>query len=139
MTRPQQGALWKLFAWSIRPRAKSPYIIRMFHWYIVLDIRILGLPGVKKYGATLMTDGATIQRHPLVNVVLNCVSFSAVMLVGVIDASEHLASGASKDAEYVTNQIIPTKEREKSRKKCAPHTSTQHHQSTREHPYIPYI
>ena len=45
---------------------------------------------MSKYGLTLMTDGATIQRHPLLNVVLFCVSFSATMLRSVIDASEHL-------------------------------------------------
>ena len=29
------------------------------------DNIILGLPGVSKYGLTLMTGGATIQRHPM--------------------------------------------------------------------------
>jgi len=29
------------------------------------------------------------------------------MLRSVIDATEHLATGASKDAEYITQQIIP--------------------------------
>ena len=54
-----------------------------------------------------MTDGATIQKHPLINVVLFCVSFSAMMLVGVVDASEHLASGFSKDSEYISKKILP--------------------------------
>jgi len=71
------------------------------------DNRILGLPGMSKHGFTLMTDGAAIQRHPLFNVVLFCSSFSATVLHSVIDASEHLATGASKDAEYITRQIIP--------------------------------
>jgi hypothetical protein len=34
------------------------------------DARILGQPGVRKYGATLTTDGSTIQRHPLLSVVV---------------------------------------------------------------------
>jgi hypothetical protein len=29
------------------------------------------------------------------------------MLAAIFDASQHLATGASKGAEYVTNQIIP--------------------------------
>ena len=54
-----------------------------------------------------MTDGATIQKHPLINVVLFCVPFSAMIQVGVVDASEHLASGFSKDSEYISKKNLP--------------------------------
>jgi len=48
-----------------------------------------GLPGVSKCGDTLTIDGATIQIHPLLNVVLFCDSFSVIMAVAVFDASQH--------------------------------------------------
>lgn len=112
------GALWKTAVRDIQdagPSFKTPcgstlggaILERQYKADKAEDYRLLGLPGVEKYGAALTTDGATIQRHPLLNVVLVCVSFTAMMLLAAIDASTHLATGASKDAEYVANQIIP--------------------------------
>jgi hypothetical protein len=53
------------------------------------DARNPGLPGASKYGDTQTIDGATIQIHPLLNVVLLCASFSVIMPVAVSDASQH--------------------------------------------------
>jgi hypothetical protein len=53
---------------------------RQYKADIADDSRVLRLTGVSKYGATPTTYGATIQSHPLLNVVLFCVSFSAIML-----------------------------------------------------------
>jgi hypothetical protein len=55
----------------------------------------------------MATDGATIQRHPMMNVMGLSVVFSNVMLLAVLDATEHLARGFHKDAEYIANSIIP--------------------------------
>jgi hypothetical protein len=68
---------------------------------------ILGLPGIEKFGLAMATDGATIQRHPMMNVMGLSVVFSNVMLLAVLDATEHLARGFHKDAEYIANSIIP--------------------------------
>ena len=69
--------------------------------------RLLALPGIEKFGLAVTTDGATIQRHALMNVMALSVVFSSVLLLGVLDASEHLAKGLHKDAEYIANSIIP--------------------------------
>jgi hypothetical protein len=63
-------------------------LVRQYEAEKTEDAQILGLPGVGKYGATLTTDGAAMRRHPLLNVVLFCVSFSEMMLVAVFDASQ---------------------------------------------------
>jgi len=69
--------------------------------------RLLELPGIEAFGLTLTTDGATIMRHPLMNLLAVSVVFSSAMLVAVLDASSHLAQGFHKDAEYIANSIIP--------------------------------
>ena len=69
--------------------------------------RLLALSGIEKFGLALTTDGATIQRHAMMNVMALSVVFSSVMLVAVLDASEHLSKGLHKDAEYIANSIIP--------------------------------
>jgi hypothetical protein len=46
-------------------------------------------------------------KHPALKVVLFCIFFSKIVPAAVFDASQHLATGASNGAEYVTNQIIP--------------------------------
>ncbi len=54
--------------------------------------RLLSLPGIETFGLTITTDGATIQRHPMMNVMALSVVFSSAMLLGVLDASSHLAA-----------------------------------------------
>ena len=62
---------------------------------------------MKNSGLALTSDGATINKNPLVNCMAVCFAFAAMMLMKVFYAAEHLATGQSKDAEYLANQMIP--------------------------------
>ena len=80
---------------------------RMYGHDISEKDRLLTLPGVQKFGMSLTTDGATIQKHAMLNCLGVSVAFPSIMLMKVIDATAHLAKGLSKDAEYVADEIIP--------------------------------
>ena len=73
---------------------------------MVENRRLLALPGIEQFGLAITTVGATIQRHPMMNIMAPNVVFSSAMLLGVIDATSHLAQGSCKDAEYIANNII---------------------------------
>ena len=74
---------------------------------ICVDERSVALnhPGVKKFGMTAMTDGATIQKTPLLNFVIACVVWSQAFFLSCLDCTDHLAQGGSKDAEYVATAM----------------------------------
>ena len=55
----------------------------------------------------IASDGATIQRNPLVNAIGLCVMFPVMILLKTLDASAHLAKGFSKDAEYLATEMLP--------------------------------
>ena len=55
--------------------------------------RLLELSGVEAFGLTITTDGATNQRHAMMNLMAVSVVFSSAMLLKVLDASAHLAKG----------------------------------------------
>ena len=61
---------------------------------------------VKKFGITTMTDGATIQKHPLLNFMGACVIWPKALFLKCVDCTDHLAAGGSKDAEYVTEHML---------------------------------
>jgi len=63
---------------------------------------------VSKYGATRTTGGATIQRHPLLSVVVFCVSFSAMILVAAFHSSQDRDSeiAASEDKTDTREALI---------------------------------
>ena len=61
---------------------------------------------VKKFGMTTMTDGATIQKHPLLNFMGACVVWPKALFLKCVDCTDHLAAGGSKDAEYVTEHML---------------------------------
>jgi hypothetical protein len=69
---------------------------------------LLGLPGVETFGLTITADGATTQRHPMMNLMAVSVVFSSAMLSAVLDASAHLAQGHHKDSECIAECIILT-------------------------------
>ena len=51
---------------------------------------------VKKFGITTMTDGATIQKHPLLNFMGACVIWPKALFLKCVDCTDHLAAGGSK-------------------------------------------
>ena len=62
--------------------------------------------GVRKFGMTGTTDGATIQKSPLLNFLFMCVVWPVALLLKCHDCTQHLATGASKNAEYITELMI---------------------------------
>jgi len=58
-------------------------------------------------GATLVTDGMTHLNRPSTNILVYHPDFG-VLSLGVIDSTEHLAAGGSKDADYLAQQISDT-------------------------------
>lgn len=54
------------------------------------NARLLSLPGIDAFGLAITTDGATIQRHPMMNIMALSVVFSSVMLLGVLDANNNV-------------------------------------------------
>lgn len=53
---------------------------------IAENTRLLSLPACEVFGLSLTTDGATIQRHPMMNLMAVSIVFSSVMLLAVFDA-----------------------------------------------------
>ena len=70
------------------------------------NARLLSQDGVSKFGMAIASDGATIQRNPLVNAIGLCVMFPEMILLKTLDASAHLAKGFSKDAEYLATVVL---------------------------------
>ena len=65
----------------------------------------LSMPAVRIYGTTAVTDGATIQKHPLVNVLVSMCLWPKAVLLNVHDCSDHVSQGFSKDAEFVSDLV----------------------------------
>ena len=61
---------------------------------------------IKKFGKALLTDGATIQKTPLLNTILMCPVWRDALFLSCEDCTDHLASGLSKDAEYIADVVI---------------------------------
>jgi len=53
---------------------------------IAENTRLLSLPACEVFGLSLTKDGATIQRHPMMNLMAVSIVFSSVMLLAVFDA-----------------------------------------------------
>ena len=65
----------------------------------------LSAEGVK-YGVAIYGDGATVQKMPLTNVMASSgMEHNAVL--DIVDASEHMANGGKKTAEYIANLFEP--------------------------------
>ena len=58
-----------------------------------------------QYGTALVSDGATILRHSMLNLLLVCVVWSKALFIMCKDCSDHIAGGGSKDAKYMTGLI----------------------------------
>ena len=57
------------------------------------------------FGISLQSDGATIKRMPLVNVIGHNINKRPVCL-GLVDCTGHLAAGGKKDASFLAEKII---------------------------------
>jgi hypothetical protein len=53
------------------------------------------------YGAAIVTDGATIQRISMMDLLLVMCMWNKAMFLMCEDCSHHISSGKSKDAEYM--------------------------------------
>ena len=62
--------------------------------------------GVSKFGMAVTTDGATIQKSPLLNFILLCAVFPIAVFLECVDCGPHLASGGAKNAEYIATKMI---------------------------------
>lgn len=61
---------------------------------------------IKKFGKALLTDGATIQKTPLLNILMMCPVWRDALLLLCEDCTDHLARGLRKDAEYIADVVI---------------------------------
>ena len=52
------------------------------------------------------TDGATIQKSPLLNFILMCIVFPVAVFLKCVDCGAHIAAGGTKNAEYVATLMI---------------------------------
>ena len=55
------------------------------------------------YGLACVSDGATVNRTPLVNVL--AVVMSSVMLLSVVDCSGYMAEGGKKDGSFIAKEM----------------------------------
>jgi hypothetical protein len=56
---------------------------------------------LEEYGGTVVTDGATIQRIPMINLLLIMCMWPNALFLMCEDCTDHIAAGKSKDAEYM--------------------------------------
>jgi hypothetical protein len=56
-------------------------------------------------GETLTGDGASIFKKVLIDILVHAHGQKA-LLVDVIDANEHLASGGTKDGVWIADQLV---------------------------------
>jgi Protein of unknown function (DUF 659) len=58
------------------------------------------------FGISLLSDGATVKRMPLINILASGVEKRAAVLE-VVDCSGHMAQGSKKDAKYIAGLLKP--------------------------------
>lgn len=77
----------------------------------LLDINFKNISSINKtnllkeasvFGITLMGDGATIHRMPLLNILAMSGS-TPPLTIGIVDCTEHMAAGGKKDASYIAD------------------------------------
>ena len=87
--------------------AKSGSILDQQH-QVNVDERSESLKheGTRTFGLAGTTVGATIQKSPLLNFIFMCVVWSTALLLNCHDCTSHLATGGSKDAEFITDVMI---------------------------------
>ena len=66
------------------------------------------------YGCSLLSDGATVHGCSLVNILAG-IPISLPPVMEIVDCTDHLASGGSKDSLFLTTEMIPVAERIGSR------------------------
>ena len=49
--------------------------------------------GIRKFGQVVTTDGATIQKSPLLNFILMCIVFPVAVFLKCVDCGAHIAAG----------------------------------------------
>lgn len=61
------------------------------------------------FGLTVMGDGATVKKTPLLNILAAGVdgSNNACCTLEIVDATGHMSSGGKKDAEYIAKLFLP--------------------------------
>ena len=67
---------------------------------------LLEHPGVKKFGLSVATDGATTQKHPLLNFICIYIFWTQMLFMTCNDCTQQLAENGSKDAEYIATLMI---------------------------------
>ena len=63
------------------------------------------LKDAKTFGLTLLGDGATIKRMPLINIIASGV-YCPVAVLSIADCTNHMAKGGMKDADYIANTLF---------------------------------
>ena len=63
-------------------------------------------PGVRKFGLAATTDGATIEKHLLLNFILLRAIWTQMVFIKCNDCTQHLAENGPKYAEYTTTLMI---------------------------------
>ena len=59
----------------------------------------------KTFGLTLLGDGATIKRMPLINIIASGV-YCPVAVLSIADCTNHMAKGGMKDADYIAKTLF---------------------------------
>ena len=88
-----------------RHKVSGVILDRNFDTYEAERIERLAMGAVKIYGTTAVTDGATVRKHPLINVLVHMCLWPKAVLLDVHDCSSHVSQGFTKDAEYVSDLV----------------------------------
>ena len=59
----------------------------------------------KTFGLTILGDGATVKRMPLINIIASGV-YCPVAVLAISDCTSHMAQGGMKDTEYISNKLF---------------------------------
>ena len=57
------------------------------------------------FGLTILGDGATVKRTPLINIIASGV-YCPVAILAISDCTSHMAKGGMKDADYIANTLF---------------------------------
>ena len=62
------------------------------------------LKDASTFGLTFLGDGATIKQMPLINMLAMCGNSSPTVM-SIVDCTDHMAAGGSKDCVHIANQF----------------------------------
>ena len=105
-----QTMLW--MAWSVGPRYNAPQYNEISGKILEINYNKYSEENMKKleidadvHGLSFLGDGATIKRTPFINVLFSAANAHLVVL-DVIDCSNHLKNGGKKDAIYIQKLFV---------------------------------